>query len=261
MNAIFHRAKHWQLFTILFGFVFIMQFVMMLTMASQIVDPQISHRPPNLSGVMMVFFPMMLVPLGLIFAWQWSIGWGLRDKVPTDVHLNFKRFKGFTLFPIIYFAVFILYMILLFSKMQSTFGSSNPQAELEAITPYLMGMFIFFPLHFFAMFCIIYGYYFCAKTLKTIELGYEAHSGDYMGYFLLFMFNFVGIWIIQPKVNLITSDDWTPPPSLYQNDPLDSVTPPASLPPTPKEVFPRGERLKTKNHDAFNHDADFDGIL
>lgn len=262
MNAIFHRAKHWQLFTILIGTVFILQISMMLTMMSQISQIHISHRPPDLSGVMWVFFPMMLIPMGIIFAWQWSIGWGLRHKMPPGVRLKHKRFKVFTLFPIFYFALFILYMILLFSNMQSTIGSRNPQAEFEAITPYLFGMFIFLPLHFFAMFCIFYSYYFCAKTLKSIELGREAHSGDYMGYFFLFLFNIVGIWIIQPKVNLIASDTWTPPTRSFPDDPLDAIkpiTPP--IPPAPKEVIPRGERLRTKNHDAFNHDDDFDGIL
>ena len=262
MNSIFHRAKHWQLFTLLIGTVFIMQITMMLTMASQISQVEILHRPPNMSGVMWVFFPMMLIPLGIIFGWQWSIGWGLRDKVPPGVRLNYKLFKGFTLFPIIYFLLFMAYMMLMVSTMESLVGNKNPFEAIEKMAPFMFAMILFIPLHLFTMFCMFFNIYFCAKTLRSIELGREAEVNDYIGYFFLFWFNFVGFWIIQPSVNRITSSDWTPPPNSFPNDPLDAIKPISPTPPPPpKEVMPRGERLRTKNHDAFNHDDDFDGIL
>jgi hypothetical protein len=50
--------------------------------------------------------------------------------------------------------------------------------------------------------------YFAAKTLKTVELKREATFSDFVGEFFLIWFNFIGIWILQPKINkIIQSQD------------------------------------------------------
>lgn len=259
MMSIFHRAKHWQLFTILVGTVVIFEIVLFTTMFADLTRSQFSHRPPDLSGIMWVFIPMMLIVLGIIFGWQWSIGWGLKDKLPRGVKMKHQRFKAFMIIPFAYFILVMFYMSFLFSGITSAAQSSNPDAAMNEMLPMLAGMIIILPLHLFSMFCMFHNIYFCAKTLKSIELGREAELNDYIGYFFLFWFNIVGMWIIQPSVNRITSGNWTPPGGHLSED---EITPVAPTPHAPQqEVPPRGERLNTKNHDAFNHTDDFDGLI
>ena len=130
----------------------------------------------------------------------------------------------------------------------------------QVVFSMMVGMILIMPLMLFSTFCMFYCFYYCAKTLKSIELGYEAELGDYIGYFFLFWFNFIGFWIIQPSVNRITSEGWTPPPAPPGYSPILDPDPTFDPPPQ-KEVVPRGELLKTKDHEAFQHDDDFDGLF
>lgn len=260
MNALFHRAKHWQLFIILIGGVIIFELLIMTNVAGEFNRSASLMRPPNMSSFFWFFIPMMLFVLGIIFGWQWSIGWGLKDKLPRGVRMNFKRFKAFMLFPLIYLICYMIFILWMFQRLEAASQSSNPFDGLQLIFPVMLGMIIIIPLHLFAMFCMFYNIYFCAKLLKSIELGREAELNDYIGYFFLFWFNFVGFWIIQPSVNRITSPDWTPPPTPPGYEAL--IVPDPTFDPVPeKEVVPRGDLLKTKDHKAFEHDDDFDGLF
>ena len=60
---------------------------------------------------------------------------------------------------------------------------------------------VIIPLHFFSMFCILYCFYFTAKTIKTAELERKVGFGDFVGEFLLLWFYPIGIWFLQPRVN------------------------------------------------------------
>ena len=258
MIAIFHRAKHWQLFTILVGGVIIFELIFFATAFSDFQSSALSNRAPNISSFFWFFIPMMLLVLTIIFGWQWSIGWGLKDKLPRGIRMNFKRFKAFMLFPLIYMIFYMVFMLLMVQRMESLSHSSNPLDIIQFIFPMMIGMIVMIPLHLFAMFCMFHNIYFCAKMLKSIELGREAELNDYIGYFFLFWFNFVGFWIIQPSVNRITSDGWTPPPTPPGYALIDDPT----FDPIPeKEVVPRGDLLKSKDHEAFEHDDDFDGLF
>ena len=144
--------------------------------------------------------------------------------------------------------------------MDHLFHSPNIIDFFQTFFSMFLGMIILFPIGIFAMFCMFYNYVYCAKTLKSIEMGREAELGDYIGYFFLFWFNFVGFWIIQPSVNRITAPDWTPPPPPPGYEPFIPLDP--TFDPIPvKEVVPRGDLLKTKDHDAFEHDDDFEGLF
>lgn len=63
------------------------------------------------------------------------------------------------------------------------------------------------PLHLLSMFGIFYSMYFTAKTLKTVELQREVVFNDFAGEFFLLWFNFVGVWILQPRINKLVEDD------------------------------------------------------
>lgn len=260
MNSIFHRAKHWQLFSILIGNILLFQLIGVVYMSSTFSTLSLLKGPPNLSGFFWIFIPMMFVSLFIVFGWQWSIGSGLKEKLPRGVRLNFKLFRAFTIVPIVYFLFHIGFIFLMFSRMEHAFHSGNPFEVLQLIMPMMLGMLIMIPFALFAGFCMFYGFFFCAKTLKSIEMGREAELNDYIGYFFLFWFNFVGFWIIQPSVNRITAEGWVPPPTPPGYEPL--VGPDSMFDPIPeKEYIPPGAKLKTKNHEAFDHDDDFEGLF
>lgn len=232
----------------------------MFGMFGAIEEAALTNRPPKMSQFFWFFFPMLFVLLAVTFGWQWSVGAGLRDKLPRGMRMNFKLYRAFTIIPIVYFICHISFILLMFSTMETLPHASNPSAVLETILGMFLGMIILLPIGLFAMFCMLYNFYFCAKTLKSIELGREAELGDYIGYFFLFWFNFVGLWIIQPSINQITSEGWTPPPPPPGYEPLidtDSTFDPIPI----KEDIPRGELLKTKDNKAFEHDDDFDGLF
>ena len=260
MNAFFHRAKHWQLFVLLVGGAIIFQLIISFYMSGSMNESISRFRPPDFSGFFLFYSLEMNFLFFIIFGWQWSIGSGLKHLLPTGVRMNFKLFRAFTIVPILVFLLYILYFVMVFSKLQSMMVAPNPAELISSMMAMMAGFLVFFPLMIFAAFCMFYNFYFCAKTLKSIELGYEAELNDYIGYFFLFWFNFIGFWIIQPSVNHITSGNWTPPTPPPGRAPL--FNPDPTFDPIPeKKEYLRGELLKTKNHKAFDHDDDFDGLF
>ncbi|MGC2891699.1 MAG: hypothetical protein WB627_21745, partial [Candidatus Acidiferrum sp.] len=93
-------------------------------------------------------FVMVLFMLCLV-AWLWSMGSFLNSiQQPTPkLRLGFFRFA--LLYPTVY--------VLIFSAL---FGASKPVL-----------LALIFPLHFFAMFCLFYNFYFVSKSLAVVETG------------------------------------------------------------------------------------------
>ncbi|MDG1332065.1 MAG: hypothetical protein P8P74_07035 [Crocinitomicaceae bacterium] len=260
MNSIFHRAKHWQLFVTLVGGACLFMFVGFAYFFSSVTEDILLNRQPRMSGFFLIYIPMMVLALTIIFGWQWSIGSGLKHLLPKGVRMNFKLFRAFMIVPLAFYIVYIIFLATMFTKMESMMMSPNPIEAVSTIFSMWLGIVILLPIGLFATFCMFYNFYYCAKTLKSIELGYEAQLNDYIGYFFLFWFNFVGFWIIQPSVNRITSGGWVPPTPPPGYGPQNSPDP--TFDPIPiKEEHPRGELLKTKNHEAFEHDDDFEGLF
>lgn len=258
MNSVFHRAQHWHLFILTFGVAFFMMLILFIFTISQVTFAFRTQQVPDLG-----YFPIILIIctsfiVFVQFGWMWSIGIGMRHLLPKSVSINDLWFK-------LCFAVIVLYQLYNFYtmfEMTSLFSGltsgAHPAAFLTKTMSFHRHALLLLPLTLLILFCQCYLFYFSAKTLKSIELNREADVGDYIGYFFLFMFNVVGFWIIQPRVNRIIYGDWTPPPppgtfAHNPNSPFDPVI--------PKEVHPRGELLKTKNHDAFEHDDDFEGLF
>lgn len=180
----FLKAKHWQLFLLTFGIPLIFQFVIMGTMFANFGTDNIPD--PELMFSYMKFFPvMMIIFMGVLFGWLWSVAVGLQRTIPTDVKLKINQFKIFMLIPVAY----ILFFLGLFMNSFNSVGL-NP------------GIFVVIvPLHLFSMFCIFYCLYFVAKTFKTAELQKKVVFSDFAGEFFMIWFYPVGIWILQPKIN------------------------------------------------------------
>jgi hypothetical protein len=154
-------------------------------------DPESNPNPENVMDIFQVFPIIMILFTDVFFGWFWSIAIGLQKKIPQEVKMKVKKFKIFFFIPLLYITFLMIYMGGIFSVWEGTNGFLNSGWIVAIILP----------LHLFSMFCIFYSLYFVAKTIKTAELQRKVGFGDFAGEFFLLWFYFIGIWIIQPKVN------------------------------------------------------------
>ena len=196
----FLNAKHWQLFTLMFGIPILLQVGTMISMFAN-VD---SNGNPDQTGMlnMMKIFPIiMLVYVGLFFGWFWSIGMGLQKFIPTDINMKIKKFKIFFFIPLIY----ILFLLAIIGT--TFYGISSGSNAVGGIVGKML--FIVIPMHLFSMFCIFYLLYFVSKTIKTTELKRTVTFSDFIGEFFMIWFFPIGIWFIQPRLNKIVNEKST----------------------------------------------------
>ena len=197
MIDIFLKAKHWQLFLLVVGVPIIFQFVFMGYFFGIFLHTQEQPDPSSIMS-MFILFPLLgIITGGVLFGWQWSIAIGLQKLVPENVSMKITRFKVFFFIPIVYMICILLFMMIFMSGIISGLPEQT-DPPLEAI---FGAMFLIVPLHLFSMFCIFYVMYFVAKTLKTVELQRKVSFGDFAGEFFLIWFNFIGFWILQPRIN------------------------------------------------------------
>jgi bacteriorhodopsin len=180
MRFLLH-LKHWQLFLLVIGIPFIAEiFVIVNTLSGE------RPGPPNT----VIASPLVLIPFTfLLFSWFYALGTRLHSKLPESVKMNLAKFKFFILIAVLY----MLLIGILFFKLP--FQIQGAEIRFDNIFLYLI------PVHLFAMFCIIYCFYFIAKTLKAVELQRPVKFDDFAGEFFLLWFYYIGIWIIQPRIN------------------------------------------------------------
>ncbi|NKI33355.1 hypothetical protein [Croceivirga thetidis] len=198
MIRLFLKAKHWQLFVLMIGIPLLYQLYFLFQIWGYKLNPEPVANENGFSEVLNerflqldLMFPVLMIFFSLLFfGWFWSIAIGLQPKIPPQVKMKVKKFKVFFFIPFLYIIFLMMYLGGLFSGL-GTNGFGNGFWIIS----------IMLPLHFLSMFCIFYSLYFVAKTIKTAELQREVNFGDFAGEFFLLWFYFVGIWIIQPKVN------------------------------------------------------------
>ena len=178
----FLRAKHWQVFLIVFIIPYSLQFIAMTITKND------HTRMMNFSPfIMIIFF------LGL-FGWFWSIAAGLKNNIPVGIKMKIKKFKIFLIIPMLYIPLAFGLMNLLFENIANNDGESSGAMIGGSLA-------IIFPLHILSMFGLLYSFYFVAKTFKTVELQREVTFSDFAGEFFMLLFFPIGIWVIQPKIN------------------------------------------------------------
>jgi hypothetical protein len=197
MIGIFLKAKHWQLFLLTFGLPLLVQVGFMGTIFSLALT---NGEPPDPNAIFKFVFVLgllMALVISVTFGWQWSVAVGLQKMVPEQISLNLKRFKVFFFIPLIYLLGIVCFIAFFVSSIEP-----NPSAASEPEPAAILSvMAVIVPLHFFVIFCIFYVMYFAAKTLKTVELQKEVKFGEFAGEFFLIWFDFVGFWILQPRIN------------------------------------------------------------
>ncbi len=196
----FLKAKHWQIFLLIFVAPFVIELFGFLAIIWT-----------NMFEVFFgVFLLAMVIVLSVQFGWFYSVGTALANRIGPNSGMNLKRFKSFVLIPLIYIGCFLFGMIIIGLIMMN---NGRP-------SPYLAFLFfIIVPLHLFSMFCIFHTIWFIAKSLKMNEKWNHVDFSDYVGEFFLTWFLFVGIWFLQPRINRLFDPTLPPEPPkpTYQN--------------------------------------------
>lgn len=215
MIRTFLKAKHWQLFTLIFAIPMFIQFTMMSMILSDV-----THRISGISetdinptmmmetmmshttNFMTVFSIVMLFIIVMMFGWYWAVGVGLQAKIPEAVKMNVKKFKFFYWVSVIYSLFFVGFLAFLAAYLPMLMTGVMSFSALS----WVLSISIF--IHFLAVFAMFYCLYFTAKTIKTAELQRETTFNDFIGEFLLIWFFPIGVWILQPRINALVNQDF-----------------------------------------------------
>src|SRR6187551_3497291 len=97
----FLKAKHWQIFILIFAVPVVVEVFGFICAA-------LTRAPEILFAV--IFF-VMLIALGTQFGWIYSVGTALAQKVDGHGGINLRRFRSFALIPAIYISAIMLGLI------------------------------------------------------------------------------------------------------------------------------------------------------
>jgi hypothetical protein len=154
--------KSWQIFLLIWGIPFLTIFIPLENMNYLIV------------GELSTFLGIML------FLWIYSISKYLPEKLDENIFISKKGFQIHLWYLIA--IIFILFSSILFKELLEQY--------------YIL--FLILVLYYFVAVIVVFKY--VSKLLASLELNKLAKVSDYLGYFFMFWFSPVGIWIIQPKV-------------------------------------------------------------
>ena len=173
IGNVFLRAKHWQMFLLLFAAPTIAEFSAIGVIPARI----LSWRDLGAGGIF--FLGMMVLYLLCFLAWFWSMGLFFRSIVKAELRMETRFFRFALIYPVVYVPVFFLLVI--------------PDTGVP--------VWVILPLHLACMVCLFYLVYFVSKNLVLAEAGKQVSFYEYAGPFFLLWFFPIGVWIVQPKVN------------------------------------------------------------
>jgi uncharacterized membrane protein YvlD (DUF360 family) len=127
------------------------------------------------------------------FLWVYTLGTSLQEKVPDDLKHDLKRFKG------TFWTAAVLSAIEVVVDELESGGILylSPQQKLS----------YYFPIRIGAIVCRIANDVFIARQLSSIQFQRQVTFGDYSANFFALLFNFIGVFWIQPKVNKIFDEE------------------------------------------------------
>jgi len=120
--------------------------------------------------------------------WIYAIGVYGQERI-AELGLNSMNVKLFKI-NVLIIGVFFLIGLLFFNDSEPT---RSDTIELKDVPLIIGGLYL--------LFAIFQTIVFACKTITKIELRKEVSFGDYFTNLLLMFFFFIGVWILQPKVN------------------------------------------------------------
>jgi hypothetical protein len=185
MEKLFLKAKHWQIFILVFGIPLVFQVIFIFRFLSNLnfmMEPDLNDIIAYTRYILIIVMIVMVIT----YSWFWSMAIGLQYKVPTGVKMKVTLFKIFFIMPIVYLVLFSVFVLSILTSG-------------EFPNPFII--LIILPVHFFVIFCSIYCIHFIAKTIKTVELQREVKFSDFVAEFFMMWFYPIGVWILQPRIN------------------------------------------------------------
>ncbi len=202
---IFLRAKHWQIFLLMVGLPIVLGAVFAISIMSELVQSE--NPDPTIIFRYFYFIPIItLLPMATKLGWQWAVAIRLQRLAPQVVFKN-TSFKIFTFCIIACYAVVFVFIFSFFKSipaMAAAGENAGPPPE------FFIGFVIIFPLSLFNTFCTFYCYYSVAKTFKTVEMQRQVGFSDFVLECVLIWFFFIGVWILQPKINKMVEQESMP---------------------------------------------------
>ncbi|MCC6370840.1 MAG: hypothetical protein IT236_07545, partial [Bacteroidia bacterium] len=186
------KAKHWQLFLLMFGIPMVLYFIMLDSLVRNLNE----NTNPNPFVVLNSLWMMPIIMIAFtvsLFLWFWSVAIGLQGKIPESIKKKTTRFKLLFFIPLTYLLLisFGAMVLIKFLPVWIARGDFFDPANNPALFGGLLFGFIL--CHLFSVFSIFYCMYFVAKTFKTAELQHETGFSDFAGEFFLIWFYPIGI--------------------------------------------------------------------
>jgi len=124
---------------------------------------------------------LLILIYALFFLWIWLLGVGINKIISEKIRPQLKLFKIGTIYSFCIFIATIPFMPIDYEK--------NPI--------YLL----FLPAMLLALFCLIYAIYYIAKNIVMAEKKRNVTFKEIEMTFFLLLFFWIGIWVIQPRLN------------------------------------------------------------
>lgn len=182
------KAKHWQLFLPFPVFIVLMQVMAFSNISSP--EDFISRMPFFMLGMSVSMGVFLFLHMG----WFYGVLTYLRPLLPADINLPFKRIMVLLFIPIAY-TLLVMVGVAVFALNISELSVE----QIPMVFPIMFGVIL--PLNFAAMACNFHTMVYTAKLIRTVELKRETVFNDYMGEFFLCWFWYIGVWILQPRIN------------------------------------------------------------
>jgi hypothetical protein len=159
------RARHWQLFLLLYALPTIGQVAWALSRKEQSLSPGV--------GAISAADEFLLV------CWFWAVGKFLSSISNPSFQLRTRFLEFASIFAVL-------------SNLWLLAWVTYLAPEID---------FVMFAVSAVGSICSIYLAYFAAKSLAQVEAGKPLGPKNYWKIFLLFLFYPVGFWVVQPKIN------------------------------------------------------------
>lgn len=208
------KAKHWQLFLLVFGLPFIIYVGWMVSFFTGFFGDlgyysNSNDIPVEMFDGIITMVLLMMIPAAIQYAWFYSMAVGLQKKLPEGMTMKVNLFKAFFIIPIVYLLLYLLFMVSLFGNIENLENLENFEnfENFNNIGLIIFGIMFFVGISLFVTFCAFYQFWFIAKTIKSAQLKKEAVFSEFVGEFFLVWFYPIGVWILQPMVNKLINDD------------------------------------------------------
>lgn len=215
---IFLKAKHWHLFALMYGPVVIFYTVLMTALFSEMntmmADMQqtiAEGEQPNPAMFMQPMFERFkylsvagLVSISVMYGWLWSVVTGLQEKLPRQAEIKTGVFKVMLFVSLASMMCFTYFMYDIVETVMSSMSemAASDEPDPRALADLFARTFaIMIPVQLVVMGCTFYCFYVTAKTIKSVELQREATFSDFIVEFVLVWFFFIGVWLLQPRIN------------------------------------------------------------